>query len=410
MNSRSANMVIKGYFYQFDYSIVQILSAKNKDTTVLIEGSEDIDISDGADEQLIQCKYYEETEYNHSVIKFAVIQMLHHFHSSGCQLSQELQYQIYGHYKGGQEKLPETIDLPFLKKNFLTHKKETLHEVHTELGINDNQLVKFLSLLKINIQAKSYNDQQEEIKRLLMSQIRGCSLEDVQTFYYPNAINKIRELAIQKNEEDRQITKYQFLEVINKKERVFQAWLIQKFGDDAYAKAIKKTHFTFQSTKIPKVSRIFVIDVTGELEVAKICGLLITISRKFSHIEHTRTLDKDRFCPYILLRGVTPDELIELKNQLQRYDTKFIDGHTYKGALFSPDILVAPPTKENLIKLKFIPSDQEIDSVISLISGMMIEIFEFFKDAPIAEIKGASGVPHNKFKVETVHFISKLFI
>lgn len=99
MNNRSANVTIKGYFYQFDHSIIQLLSAPNSDAAVLVEGIEDIDLVDGDDGVLIQCKYYEGTEYNHSVIKDAVIQMLRHFHSDGCKSSQKLKYRIYGHYR-----------------------------------------------------------------------------------------------------------------------------------------------------------------------------------------------------------------------------------------------------------------------------------------------------------------------
>lgn len=409
MQSRSANATIKGYFYQFDYSIVQLLSAVNSDATVLVEGIEDIDLVDGNDSVLIQCKYHEGTEYNHSLIKSAIIQMFRHFHSNGCVSCQKQRYKIYGHYKGGQKKLPSNIDLAFLKKTFLTYSEQKKnHEVHVELGVADAQLITFLSLLDIDIKAKSYDLQQGQVRSLLKSQISGCNTQDALTFYYPMAIYAIQKLAIQENEPDRMITKGQFLVEVNKKEAIFSTWMHQKFGSDYYVRSIKRKYFYHPSTRVPKASRIFVIDVSGEFDVAKIAAFIVKIGTKYSHVEHRRTPLQDRFCPYILVGGVTSNELIELKTHLLSSGIKFTDGYAFNGASFSPSDLVKQPTKENLYKLKFIPSADQVGLVISLISGTAVELFEFFKDAPNAEIKPASDVLHHKIKMtDSVHFIAE---
>jgi hypothetical protein len=80
MTDRSATATIKGYFYQFDQTIVRLLEA-SKQASVTVEGIEDIDLDGGDKSAFVQCKYYEGTEYNHSVIKDAVIHMLRHFHT-----------------------------------------------------------------------------------------------------------------------------------------------------------------------------------------------------------------------------------------------------------------------------------------------------------------------------------------
>ena len=409
MNNRSANATIKGYFYQFDHSIIQLLSAANSDTSVLVEGIEDIDLVDGDDGVLIQCKYHEGTEYNHSAIKNAIIQMIRHFHGNGCKLSQKLKYRIYGHYKEGQDKLPGKIDIGFLKTHFLTFSADNkTHKVHDELAIDDAHLKKFLSLLEIDVRAKTYDDQQREVEKLFVSQIRDCKMEDVQTFYYPIAIHKIQKLAIQKNEDDRRITKGRFLDEVNKKESVFSFWLRQKFGNEYYARSIRRKYFQSRSTKVSKTARIFILDIAAEFDVAKIAALLAKIGTKFSHVEHQRTPAQDRFCPYVLLRGVRPEDLIQLKRHLLRSGIKLVDGYAFLGAAFSPKDLAIQPTKENLIKLRFIPSVDQVESVISSIVGMSIEIFEFYKDTPIAGIKLASQILHHKIKIETVHFITEV--
>lgn len=133
MTNRSANATIKGYFYQFDHTVVQILSASSMTAQFTVEGIEDVDIATGGESFLIQCKYYEGTDYNHSVIKDAVIQMIRHFKANS---GQPFRYRIYGHYSGGQDKLPAGFDIDFLKKHFLTYThKGSTYEVHNELSL-----------------------------------------------------------------------------------------------------------------------------------------------------------------------------------------------------------------------------------------------------------------------------------
>ena len=138
MSSRSDDATIKGYFYQFDRTIVQLLLAPALNTSITIEGIENVDVRAACEESLIQCKYYEGTEYNHSVIKDAVVQMLGHFHQNFYVNRARTKYSIYGHFKDGQDKFPTAVDLPFLKKHLLSFtEKKVLHEVHTELALSD---------------------------------------------------------------------------------------------------------------------------------------------------------------------------------------------------------------------------------------------------------------------------------
>ena len=286
MTKRSANATIKGYFYQFDHTIVRLLEATTPQASVVVEGIEDIDLNDGNESIFVQCKYYEGSEYNHSVIKDAVIQMLRHFYMAGCP-NDIFKYRLYGHYKDGQSKLPADFDIAFLKKNFLTyeHKKITC-KVHQELGISDAQLATFRTLLEVDLKALSYEDQQGKIIKLLVTQIPSCKADDAEVFYYPNAINVIQALAIRADANDREITKEKFVSDINRKDVVFNLWLKQKFGDDYYAKSIKRKYFKFSSTKVPKASRIFVIDINDEFELSKAVTLLAKIGNSYSHVAY----------------------------------------------------------------------------------------------------------------------------
>ena len=93
-SDRSAVDTLKGYFYQFDQSILKLLSLESPEDSVAIECLEDIDIKTATEVSAIQCKYYAKTEYNHSVIKDAVKHMLNHYKKVTKGEKQKINYQI----------------------------------------------------------------------------------------------------------------------------------------------------------------------------------------------------------------------------------------------------------------------------------------------------------------------------
>lgn len=77
--SREAISTIKGYYYQFDYFILQLLQLRDDDDSVRIEGIEDVDILSKDTTSAVQCKYYDGTACSPSVVGKAVRLMLQHF-------------------------------------------------------------------------------------------------------------------------------------------------------------------------------------------------------------------------------------------------------------------------------------------------------------------------------------------
>lgn len=383
MTDRSATATIKGYFYQFDQTIVQLLEA-TKHGSVTVEGVEDIDLDDGDDSAFVQCKYYEGTEYNHSVIKDAVIHMLRHFHAAGCPSDQVFKYRLRGHYNGGQHKLTLPLTDEFLKEHFLTYTKEKkVHRVHEELAITDTQLDAFRELLDIDVNALSYVDQQARVLKLLASEVPECTAADALTFFYPVAINVVQGLAIEADEAKRKITKEQFLKGINRKDVVFSTWLRERLGSQYFAKVLRRKYFYFGRTKMPKASRFFVIDIGNEYEVNKASRMLVRLGQFFSHKEHQRTTASDRFCPYVLLRGVTREQLAELKESLWTQRVAFTDGYPFRDADFSPAMLTVDPSKDNLWTIKFVPDERQLAPTIAGCTGSVVEVYDFYKDAPL---------------------------
>ena len=244
---------------------------------------------------------------------------------------------------------------------------------------------------------------------LLKKKIPGCQDEDAQAFYYPNAINAIQRLAVKKSISDRKITKANFLATVNSKELVFSRWIYEKFGNEYYVKSIKRRYFKFASTKVPNASRIFILDTTDEFDVSKATSLLVKLGRRFSHVEHRSTPQKDRFCPYVLLRDLPPQDLIALQKNLMQQGIKFEDGYPFKGADFHPTHLAAPPTKDNLIQLKFIPDLGQIEPLVAALRGSYVEIFDFFKSSPVITSFVPAGIPYHAIKVPSTYLVTEAF-
>lgn len=256
MATRDAVSTIRGYFYQFDYSILQVLKLENDSDSICIEGIEDVDVNDENNITLHQCKCYEGTEYNHSEIKKALEWMLKHFADNK---DSDYKYYLYGVYKSGQHKLPQIIDVEFAKKKFFTiqHRNAPDDLLHIQLNLSDDDILTFLQKLTININAVGFEEQEKLVRDELCS-LLGCKKQEVEP-YYCNALSIIRNLATQKNASDRTITRCKFIREIKSVDNQFEVWLLHKNGADKFAKAIKKKYFN-NGFNISPYDRFFIIE------------------------------------------------------------------------------------------------------------------------------------------------------
>lgn len=228
MKTRSAEATIAGYLYQFDKSIIEILNLANDEDKITIEGIEDIDIeSEDISLNSIQVKYYEGSEYNHSIISEAIRYLFYHYIGVLNGISDKRLYYLYGYFSSGSNKLKvdrnfiiqdneEKKAIDIVKDNFLTYKPKGKPEVkHYQIElveyeneenekekrvVTDDEINEFISLLRINLNAKSLNDQYEELLLLLEEKIENCkSKDDAHKYYYNNALKVIFKLAQEKD-------------------------------------------------------------------------------------------------------------------------------------------------------------------------------------------------------------------
>lgn len=373
MADRTAIDTIRGYFYQFDYSIDQILQLKNDTESIVVEGVEDIDVKTATDETAIQCKYYSKSEYNHSVIAEPIRLMLDHFAEVKKGTKSKINYKLRGHYKSGQSKLSLPLDLEMLKDNFLTYKKGNIkHEHHIELDLTDADLNDFISLLEIDVNAKDFEKQFQDLL-VEFRKLFSCSEFSAEYFYYNNALRSIKDLSVKRTSTERTITKKDFLIQINTSAILFHEWFLKMKGERFYFQNLKKEYFTFLN--VSPFERFFLIEIDTTLYSRNdLKELLFIISKKWSKLSRR---EPKTFCPYVYIHGINPLELIELKKEMILEEFFINDGYNFEGADFSIESIIRKADSYNQIKLKILNSVGYIDPTISRITKTK-EIYQFY--------------------------------
>lgn len=403
MKSRSAIDTIIGYFYQFDYSILSLLTLKNDTDEIQIEHIEDVNILTATEKTAVQCKYYAKSEYNHSVIKEPIMLMLDHFKEVKEGAKAAVKYRLYGHFKSGQEKLKKPLTLDFLKNDFLTYRKEnSIHYYYSENALDDNDLNEFLGLLEIDTNAKIFAEQFKDIVKAL-KKIFHCGDFDAEYFFYNNALREIKELAKQQNEKDRVISKKEFIKKINTKKILFDDWFIEYKGSKKFFSELKSKYFSSLNTS--PFERFFLIDYSSTTyNRAELKDLLLYISNKWSK---TSKREPKPFCPYIFINNLPQNELIEIKKELIDTDFIVIDGFDFAGAEFNPKSILREANHNNKIRLKILNSIDDLTEAINE-AKKNIYIYQFYYTETFFETDNPS-IFHLKIKIQELNDIKGVF-
>lgn len=402
MSDRSAIHTIKGYFYQFDYTILQILNQENVRNKLTVEAIEDLDIETVDETTAIQCKYYEKTEYNHSVIAKPIQLMLNDFIERKRSSSQEVRYKIYGYYKSGQEKLIQPVNVEFLKSTFLTYQKEKVEYKHHEiLQATDIELEQFISILDIDVNAFEYTNQLGVILEKLI-EIFNCDIFEAEHYYYNNALNEIKKLSIDSNINNRKTSKLNFLENIDKKQVIFNKWFFQLKGREKYLRNLRSKFFS--SLNVECLDRFFLIEINIEkYSRANLIELMLVISSKYSKITK-RT--PERFCPFIFISELDEKEIVEIKKYLRNAERFFIDGYDFQGSDFSTDSMLRPISFDNPIHIKFLNNDKDLESMLQA-SNKIVHIYQFYLQQPFFHYEN-DNIKHIKIELKEINDIKEV--
>lgn len=358
--SRAAISTIKGYFYQFDKSILEILEQSNETDMVTIEGVEDIDIENSDERNFIQCKYYEKTDFDNSIIRKPIQLMFRHYLENRTDpKDKNFTYRLYGYYNKGHEKLLElttenlrTYFLDFSKYGVIDESGNSNYQIKNKKGevifeetVEDDDIEDFKNHLFIDIKADSYENQIEKIKSKIQNDLSDYSEEDIELIYF-NALKIIKDLACEHNIEKRQISKKEFWDRIKTKNYYFERWMSELLEWKNYKKIIHKKYFPRVSNLSP-AHRFFLLDCQGE-SVNNVKNVILEISRKYSRLIH-------QFSPYVYLYNtLNVDSVTELKEKLYEDGCFFKDGFPFKNSKFRFQEMLIKPDKFNGISVRIL--------------------------------------------------------
>jgi hypothetical protein len=197
---RTADYTIKGFLYQFNKSLLEILNADGASEITLEGIVDDIEVSGPLGFTAIQCKYHEaQDRFSPSAIYEPLLQAMKHF----CDNPQEqIAYRIYAHFPDKSCDAPRPVDRTLLK-DVLESRNKDLAQYTEDLRDRVN-LDEFASRCSLEF-GPCYDELVNQVHTALES--AGLPHDDVDTLAYPNAIQLIAGLSAKHDIQERKITR-----------------------------------------------------------------------------------------------------------------------------------------------------------------------------------------------------------
>jgi hypothetical protein len=323
-SNRSAHAAIKGYEYQFDRTIIEILAATDN-TAVHVEGIEDVDLISADEAHAIQVKYYEGQRYaSPKSLRDPIKLMLEHYRT-GARWS----YVLHVHF-GDEGDLPTRFNLEQLKNCLTKRSQKTDEDVEYFTGLEDSDLEDFCERVSIR-SGVTFSDQQDSLIGELAQSV-GCSKDEVQAIYLAKARDFVRERARSAIAAERVVFKKQFLVSLNLRELLFNRWQLAELGEERYLR-VQLAHLRKHDFMNPRRVRAMSVDLSDanfDMVVA------IAIDTAHAHLGRLKNAK-----PWVLILKATPTVLRAFKIELVRNAVDFNDGH--ESLEFSADAFAKPP-------------------------------------------------------------------
>lgn len=285
---RQADSTIKGYSYQFNKSILEILKAEEADKIVLEGVIEDIDIQSPTSITTIQCKYHEDKKYQISNVAAPLLEMLCHY-CECAYLGKSVSYILYAYYADNVDSvdmadfvkfLESTTDKDILSKYF--HRIYTISDpvilaIANKVKKSSTEKEQLLNYYKTNRKSLSLRvnikdfwdnftyvkaEQFDELQAKVIQELEDITDHDTATsLFYPNAFSHIAFLSSKVDSSDRTITKSEFIDFLqNQKSVLLTRWTIGALDREQLLKS-KKAYLSTAFASNPDV-RAFVFSDT----------------------------------------------------------------------------------------------------------------------------------------------------
>jgi len=325
--SRSADASIAGYLYQFDKSILEILKAP-EESTVVLEGYEDVDLRSPGPLVAIQCKYHESGKFSPKKIRDPLLAMLKTFDEG-----HKFEYRLYGHYGQQAGEIPKKLTLAELKGALTKEGKKGTVRYYESFGTAT--LEGFLENFEI-IDGPSLSDQRGAVLAELRN-VLGGSDDDASDLHYPNAVSMVLDIAASPSEAARTVQRAEFIDALDRRKDLFTRWHREFLGADRYLKSVERRIKSLELVK--STLRRTIILGSNELASASPTTRPIDAIKQIAGLRFgVGRLAKAK--PWTVVLETNSQELTEIKEALIQDGVVFQDG--YESVLFSAEIFERP--------------------------------------------------------------------
>lgn len=408
---REATASIRGYFYQLDASLLEILNA-GLNESIVIEGIEDFDRY--TDEGVIygQVKYYAEQNLTDSVLRDPLHKLFVHFH--GLEEAQRTgrKYLLYGHFSEVK------IDIGELSVERFKSVMEYRKEVKAADGTKSYEKKSLLDGMAapdglIEVFCKSFSIQIStefsEHRNLVIEAIRknqNVSRFEAEGFHYPMAFDYIATLATKKDHNDRKVTRLDLQELLKGTQAIHNRWLLREKDASEYAEHMKRLYFSL--TNGAGIVRAFIIECNAATDGSVVYDQLRAIGNNWSSAKQRRIQNSERYAPFILLRGADEKLIMQVKNMLFDTGTVFVDGFPYRGSPFRIDHVHSQQTQERQIEIRFVDDVDQLLEVLDGVGRKLCHIYDFFLERPITMVLPGPKSRMYSIPISSISTITKI--
>lgn len=347
LNDDGGYHAIRGFAFQFDATILEVLAAPG--AVIEVEGMQDIGIEDFH----IQVKLRSQA-FSLSKIAKAVQQLLFQFSENT-----DRRYRLYCHFV---DKEPgTTLQLEVEQLDQILGESVDAYADETKKLFVDRFEVRF---------APDFMTPFSTVLEQLKSRYGSRTLDEA-TAYHAIVNQSLITLVLSKPAGERTVTAEQLDQAVRKAERViFQGGYQDHFGAQKYIKLLRLQIPGYKSVNIPRRERLIIAELDSECNVHDAIDFAIAVSNRFYVPENSPQ-------PYLLLRGI--EGIPGFKQEL--WDViRFFDGTNFHGDRFRIEDLAARPPKDRKIKLV------DEAALVDLLGVMRPpEVYEFYSTRPIQE-------------------------
>ncbi|QDY83519.1 hypothetical protein FQU75_08900 [Paenibacillus polymyxa] len=361
--TREADKTIKGFLYQFNKTLHQILQ-EDDDTIIIVEGIfEDIDVKSDQMIKAIQCKYHESAKkFKLSDIYKPILQFLKSYVQN---TDSDIKYILYAYFPNEPAGLKQltyddvleiinTQNADYVSKYVSAIKeisdpdikaivektrqtREEKEKIKDYFNRNSARLLvdvdKFLKDMFVFEIGLSYEEIEQETKNLMRSV--NLSFADIEELFYPNAIQRIAELSMKANKIEREICKKDLLlELSSCKKTAITRWTSELADYKRILRTRKRQLDACLNANLRK--RYFIIADTNLEEFDD--NIVSFINNYIGKYVHKPKLHKD-----VPLFIIARDE-IYIQDLTRRLHVKEISVENgYRGSTFFKDTLLREP-------------------------------------------------------------------